>query len=182
MKITKLLLICLCFVIAAPAVWGQAATTAAKPGILGYLDPHTGAFRPVPQVAKAEGLVPDLTTYTGTLNVTVDITIKSAGITNVSCTATASVIDNEMSSPTVFTETDVVAATGSGTSMTCSLKIPYLWVLATGPSDTISTSYTVTGTAVSGGLPQRMASRDPLDVRSVPGNGAVTYLRAGVVI
>jgi hypothetical protein len=48
MRITKLLLICMCCLIVSPAVWGQTANSSAKPGILGYLDPNTGAFRPVP--------------------------------------------------------------------------------------------------------------------------------------
>jgi hypothetical protein len=38
----------MCCLIVAPAVWGQTANSSAKPGILGYLDPNTGAFRPVP--------------------------------------------------------------------------------------------------------------------------------------
>ena len=48
MRVTKLLLICMCCVITVPSLWSQTANSVAKPGILGYLDPHTGAFRPVP--------------------------------------------------------------------------------------------------------------------------------------
>ena len=50
MRITTLLVVCMCCLVAAPAVWGQAPNTSAKPGILGYLDPQTGSFRPVPQM------------------------------------------------------------------------------------------------------------------------------------
>src|SRR5437899_10531696 len=46
MKITKLFLVCTCCVLAAPIAWSQATNEPAKPGILGYLDPQTGAFRP----------------------------------------------------------------------------------------------------------------------------------------
>ena len=52
MRITKLVLICVCCVMVAPGVWGQTANSPAKPGILGFLDPHTGAFRPVPTAAE----------------------------------------------------------------------------------------------------------------------------------
>ena len=66
MRITKLLLICICCVMVAPAVWGQTENGPAKPGILGFLDPHTGAFRPVPSVAEEGPDAYALTTFTGT--------------------------------------------------------------------------------------------------------------------
>ena len=182
MRITKLLLICLCCLIAVSAVWGQAANSQAKPGILGYLDPQTGAFRPVPQAVAPEGEEPMLTTYTGTINVTITITVKSTGLTNFTCMAGTTVADNVLSgAPTSYSEGDTVAATGSGNTRTCALKIPYSWALATQSSDTMSTNYTVEGMA-STGLPIRNASRFPLDTRHVPSNGTVTNLTAAVTL
>jgi len=182
MRITRLLLICLCCLIAVPAVWGQAGNSQAKPGILGYLDPQTGAFRPVPQVVAGEGEEPTLTTYTGTINVTITITVKSSGLTDFTCTANTTVLDNVSSgAPTVYNESDDVAATGSGSTRTCTLKIPYSWALATQPSDTMITGYSVEGMA-SEAQPQRVATRVPLDTRRVPSNGATTNLTANVTI
>ena len=90
MRITKLLLICMCCLTVAPAVWGQTANSSAKPGILGYLDPNTGAFRPVP---AADETTDALTTFGGTITVSFAITVKSTGLTNVSCTIEVSVVD-----------------------------------------------------------------------------------------
>lgn len=48
MRFTRKLLIWVCCLIAAiPVAWGQAVNTQSRPGILGFLDPQTGAFRPM---------------------------------------------------------------------------------------------------------------------------------------
>ena len=179
MRVTRLLLICMCCIMIVPAVWGQAANGPGKSGILGFLDPHTGAFRPVPS-AGAEG--PEaLTTFTGTINVTLTITLKTTAITNVTCSEEVSVIDAITSSPRFFAEGDSVAATGTGTTRTCTLSIPYSWALATQPNDTMSTSYVVAGTKGTG-LPTRSSTLSPLDTRSVPANGTTTTLTAAVTL
>ena len=178
MRITKLLLICMCCVMVAPAVWSQTANAPAKPGILGFLDPHTGAFRPVPS-ATAEG--PDaLTIFTGTVNVIITVTLKTTAITNVTCSQELSVVDGT-SSPRFFAESNSVAGTGTGTTRTCNLSIPYSWGLATQPSDMMSTIYSVVGTKGTG-LPMRSSTLSPLDTRSVPANGTTTNLTAAVTL
>jgi len=179
MRITKLVLICMCCLIAAPAVWGQAATNPAKPGILGYLDPQTGAFRPVPPAAEEDAELPAATTFTGTITVTVTITVKSTSLTNFTCTASVSVVDGT-TSPVFFDESNTVAATGTGTTRTCKLTIPYSWSLTTQSTDNMTTSYSVLGSSSTTGLPQRTSSRSPLDTRKVPANGATTALTAAV--
>src|SRR5258708_33385038 len=93
MRITKALLICMCCLIAAPAVWGQAASSPARPGILGYLDPHTGAFRPIAPVAEEDAELPAATTFTGTVTVTITITVKTTALTTFTCTGSDSAID-----------------------------------------------------------------------------------------
>jgi len=181
MRITKLLLICVCCVMVAPVVWGQTENGPAKPGILGYLDPHTGAFRPVPS-ATEEG--PDayaLTTFTGTITVTLSITLKTTGLTNITCSEEVSVLDAVTTSPRFFAESDTVVATGTGATRTCKLSIPYAWALATQASDNMSTGYSVFG-ITSTGPPQRSSSLSPLDTRKVPANGATTALTAAVTL
>ena len=178
MRITKLLLICMCCVMVAPAVWGQTANGPAKPGILGFLDPHTGAFRPVPS-AVAEG--PEaLTVFTGSVDVTITVTLKTTAITNVTCSEEVSVIDGT-SSPRFYAESNSVAGTGTGTTRTCKLSIPYSWGLATQPSDMMSTGYSVIGTKGTG-LPTRTSTLSPLDTRSVPANGTTTTLTAAATL
>jgi hypothetical protein len=180
MRITKLLLICMCCVMVAPTVWGQTENGPAKPGILGYLDPHTGAFRPVPSGAE-EG--PDaLTTFTGTITVTLTITLKTTGLTNITCSEQVYVLDAVTTSPRFYTESNSVAATGTGGTRTCKLSIPYAWALATQSSDSMTTSYSVTGFTGTTGLPLRGSTLSPLDTRKVPANGATTALTAAVTL
>jgi hypothetical protein len=177
-------MICMCCLIAAPAVWGQAANTPAKqPGILGFLDPKTGAFRPVPPtVADDADVINAATTFTGTVTLTITVTLKTTTLTNVTCTESISVLDGT-TSPTFYTESDTVAATGSGTTRTCSLSIPYSWSLTTQSSDSMTTSYTVFGTkSTTSAVPERFADRSPLDTRKVPSSGTTTALTAAVTI
>ena len=180
MRIT--LLICMCCAMVAPAVWGQTADVSAQPGVLGYLDPHTGAFRPVP-LGAGEVEEPDaLTTFGGTITVTLTITLKTAGLTNISCTVGVDVVD-QVANARIFNEAAAVAATGSGTTRTCKVTIPYAWALATQASDSMSTNYTVLGRgSVTTGLPLRSSSLVPLDTRKVPANGATTTLTAAVTL
>jgi hypothetical protein len=176
MRITKLLLIWICCLIVAPAVWGQAANPT-QHGLLGYLDPHTGAFRPVPLAAEEGTDSAPLATFGGTVTVTLTITVKSAGITKIVCTADVFVIDAITTSARIFSE----SATATGTTRTCKLTIPYSWALATQSSDTMSTSYAVLGSG-STVPPQRTSSLSPLDTRKVPANGVTTALTAAVTL
>jgi hypothetical protein len=181
MRITTLLIICTCCLIAVPAVWGQAPTAPNKAGVLGYLDPHTGAFRPIPQIAGEDVESPPVTVVGGTISLTITITLKTSAITNVTCIAESIVVDNA-ANPVIYSESNTVAATGTGITRTCKLTIPYSWALATQSSDSMSTTYNVLGSAGTSGLPQRTASRDPLDTRKVPTNGTTTTLTAAVTI
>jgi hypothetical protein len=182
MRITKLLLICVCCLMVAPMVWAQTATSQAKPGILGYLDPHTGAFRPVPAAAEEATEAPAATTVTGTVTVTLTITLKTTGLTNVTCTESVSVFDASTTSPSSFDESNSVAATGTGTTRTCKLSIPYSWGLTTASTDSMTTSYEVFGVTGTTGLPSRSSFHIPLDTRKVPANGSITALTANVTL
>jgi hypothetical protein len=179
MRIAKVLLIGFCCLAVAPA-WAQTANSAAKTGVLGFFDPQTGAFRPAQTIG--EDVEPAaVATFGGTINVTLTITVKTAGITNVTCTAEVTVLDGTTSFTNYF-ETDTVAATGTGATRSCKLVIPYSWSLASQLTDFMSTSYHVSGGAGATGLPQRTAGRSPLDNRKVPANGTITNLTANVTI
>lgn len=162
------------------ALWAQNQNQGATHGVLGYLDPRTGTFRPVPAVtADGEADMAAATTVGGTISITLTITLKTTGITTITCSAEVFTLDNLT---TDFGETETVAATGTGTTRTCKLTIPYSWSLATASSDNMMTSYFVTGGAGTTGLPQRSSSRNPLDTRKVPGNGVITTLAAAVTL
>jgi hypothetical protein len=181
MRITKLLLICMCCVMVSPTVWAQTVNSQAKPGILGYLDPHTGAFRPVPAAAEEalDVAAAAAATFTGTVNVTLTITLKTTALTNITCSLDVSAVD---AGGRFFGESDTVAATGTGTTRTCKLSIPYAWSLLTQASDNMTSTYAVFGTTGTTGLPQRTSSLSPLDTRKVPANGAITALTAAVTL
>ena len=182
MRLLKRLLICICCVMTVPAVWGQAANSQAHHGILGYLDPQTGAFRLIPPANDSEEFPASTTTFTGTINLTITVTLKTSGLTNIVCSAETTVEDALTTSPRSFIEQDTVAATGTGTK-TCKLSIPYSWALATQSSDSMSTSYTVTGSGSTAGAPPiRSSSLSPVDTRKVPANGATTTLTASVTL
>jgi hypothetical protein len=181
MRITKPWLICVCCVMVATAVWGQAANGPAQPGILGYLDPHTGAFRAVSPAAEEGPDVAAITTFGGTVNLTITITLKTTGLTNIFCVEGVAVVDGT-TSPRVFDESNTVAATGTGSTRTCKLSIPYSWGLTTQSTDNMNTTYSVSGSTGTSGLPQRTSSLSPVDTRKVPANGAVTTLTASVTL
>jgi len=182
MKVTKLLLTCAFCVVLVPALWSQTANSQSKAGILGYLDPHTGAFRPLPQATDAVDPAA-FTTFGGTINVTLTITVKSTGLTNFSCTAEVSVSD-DISSASFrgYDESDTIAATGSGSTRTCKLTIPYSWALATQSSDSMTVTYIVFGSAASPTVNERTSGLSPLGTVKVPANGATTAFTADVTL
>jgi hypothetical protein len=178
---TNIMLICMCSMIA-PAVWGQTAHSPAKSGILGYFDPRTGAFRPVPAATEESPDPSALTTFGGTITVTLTITVKSTGLTNFTCSAEVGVVDAETTaSPRSYDESATATATGSGATRTCKLTIPYSWGLSTQASDSMTTSYSVEGNSTST-VAARSSSLFPLDTRKVPASGTTTALTAAATI
>jgi hypothetical protein len=111
--------------------------------------------------------------------VTLTITLKTTGLTKITCSEEVSVFDGT-TSPRIFAESNAVAATGSGTTRTCKLSIPYSWGLTTQASDSMTTSYSVIGTGTT--LPERTSTLSPLDTRKVPANGTTTALTAAVTL
>lgn len=130
MRVTKLLLICMCCVIAVPSLWSQTANGGAKPGILGYLDPHTGAFRPAPSANDDSAEPAALTTFGGTITVTLTITVKSTGLTSFTCNAQVSVFDAATTSPRGYDESATAVAAGKRVNK--NLQTDHTLLLGTG--------------------------------------------------
>jgi len=120
------------------------------------------------------------TTFTGTVNLTITITLKTTGLSNISCSESISVTDGT-TSPRFFEESNSVTATGTGTTRTCKLSIPYSWALTNQSTDNMDTGYGVTGLSTTG-LPERTSGLTPMDVRKVPANGTITTLTAAVTL
>ena len=187
MRNSKLLFTCMCWLLSVAAGWGQAANSQAangqgKPGILGHFDPKTRVFRPLPQAGDGAAEPPALTTVTGTITITFTITIASSGIANPGCVAFVGVEDAiSTGSPRSLSEIGIVAATGSGSTRTCKVSIPYSWGLATQSADKMQTSYEIVGLPLgSAKPPDRTSLLFPLDSRTVPANGTTTSLTANV--
>jgi len=132
-------------------------------------------------VAEESLDAPAAATFTGTITLTISVTLKTTGLTNITCSADVSVTDAATTSPRFISESNTVAATGRGTTRTCKLSIPYSWALTTQGSDIMSTGYSVFGITGTTGLPQRTSTLSPWDTRKVPANGAMTSLPAAAV-
>jgi hypothetical protein len=179
MKIRTSLLICVCLATLTQAMWSQNQKTdhSTTPGILGFLDPKTGAFRPVPQNQDVDEAAPAVTRTTGKFVFNFNITIRSTnlGSDTIACYATVNVADNVTGSYTVFLDEASVSATVTGSTAKCTVSIPYSWPLVTPTSDSVSMSWYINanGPASTGGQPSRI-SQESLPSIKVPLNGATT--------
>jgi hypothetical protein len=103
--------------------------------IFGFQDSKTGIFHALGNSAEIADPTAATTTYTGEIEATVTITLKTAlpkGGT-IACTVGATAIsDSETTDATVgFVESATSVATVSGSTATCKVNIPYSWVLFT---------------------------------------------------
>ena len=138
--------------------------------LIGFLDPQTGAFRPlVAAAADSPDALASGTEVTGTLKITGTITVVSTSITAttpVTCSATA-VIVTDPNGP--ITDEATSTATRSGSTATCTVTIPYEWLLLSSATDMVSLGVTVTA------LPSepRVSTRQ-LGTFKVPANASTT--------
>lgn len=129
------------------------------------------------------------TAFTGTITATfaVKIVTPPASGDDVYCTLTADLIDTETVTPfTSISYTEVasglVVATAAGTTVYCSVQIPYYWLLNNQAHDTFSLGYTVgyVSTNALTGLSilkqERQSSSSVLGKYAVPASGMDTHL------
>jgi hypothetical protein len=176
---------CLCLVGLVTSVGGQ--EPAAGHGIVGTLNPQTGTFKPLikPTVIEDLEVAPLATTpttgkFVANFTISVKSTIPSADV--IACTLEASVAD--ITSGHIAEETASVAAVRSGSSATCSVTIPYSWILTSPTLDMVSLMYTIStpygGTSATA-LPSRM-SIQTISTGKVPTSGATTTITLTPVI
>ncbi|MFZ0889299.1 MAG: hypothetical protein WA005_12665 [Candidatus Binataceae bacterium] len=177
MKISRFVFICIAIIALTAPAWSQpAGPSAAMPGIPGYLDARSGAFKPMVINPVETPDVAELTPTGGKFVFNFTITIASpvpAGDV-IQCGAGAEAFDGVR----FFDESaSFVTATRSGSSATCKVTIPYSWSLATASSDSVSLSYTVTTgaptTGSAGQLTYRYSSGDLAAIK-VPAPGVTT--------
>lgn len=132
-------------------------------------------------------------TFTGTLQLGFTIRlatpVPSGG--TVLCSLTASVQDTSTSGlDGSFTEIDTATATVSGSTATCTAKIPYSWYLVDAATDVVELGYTVamvgpsTSITTVAGASVRESSGDILGAASIkiPATGTITYLHVAPTI
>ena len=160
-------------------LWGQ--DVGAEHGIRGYVDPRTRIFHPLPQAQDADVKPAAATSVTGkfvfNFTITVDSTIASTN--QITCFAGASVNDT-VAPNNVLEAAAVTVPRGSGSTVTCTVTIPYSWKLGSASTDTVSLSYSVISPTSIGILlnsmsayPQRLGSQK-IGTIKVPANGATT--------
>jgi hypothetical protein len=98
------------------------------------------------------------TAYTGTLSATFSIKLVTPPPSgaNLICTLDTNIIDEKTSGTTVlseiFTEISSSVATISGSSASCTVLIPYSWLLNNAAGDKINISYSIGYINTSGGV------------------------------
>ena len=173
-KVTTLCLLVACFLGMSISLWGQNA--AAPHGIPGYLDPRTGIFHSTPPLALPDAEPPAKTTFTGKLVFNFTITVKStfASTAPIACIAAGGLSDSGI---TIGEGAGTLVTRGTGTTVTCSVTIPYSWSLATASTDTINLSYSIitaaSFAAVAGEFPNRHGAQS-LGKIAVPATGTTT--------
>jgi hypothetical protein len=181
MRIAKSILVCVCLLGLAQPVWSQKPNETAKPtpGILGYLDPKTGAFRPVIQSPAEDEEVEPAVATTGTFvfNFTITIASKNLAGDTIVCNVGASTFETS-STGAIFNadESASVKATVTGSTAKCTVTIPYSWPLKTASADSVTLNYFVDAVSTStttGGQPTRLSSQS-LPTIKVPKTGATT--------
>jgi hypothetical protein len=190
MKISRMIVALVCFVGLTQLVWSQNGKVAAvgnqSHGIPGFLDPQTGTFSTRVQSASesADGEPVTAVTYWGTYVATFTISISSTFPTGTvfDCSTSLSTGDfGSNGSEGSYSEEGSAIATGSGSTRTCKVVIPYSWLLLNGPTDTVNISYSVsaisTGTVgtVTTAVALRTASRS-VGSSAMPAVGAITNL------
>src|SRR4029077_19015618 len=111
-----------------------------------YMDPRTGIFHsiPHPDTLDEDAPPPAKTTFTGSIvmNFTITVSTVFASTTPIACIGEASVQDAG-STTSIFEVGGSTVMRGTGTTVTCSVKIPYSWGLASAATDKIRLSYSV---------------------------------------
>jgi hypothetical protein len=183
MRLAKLVLVSASILIFGRSGWTQDANKVGKStsdhGILGYLDPKTGTFKPKAQLGEQPDVT--FTTVTGEFVFSFTITIKSTLPTGTVLTCGGSATVFEESSDVQHAETASVTATRSGSTATCTVTIPYSWALASASSDTVSLEYEVAASGGTSGLVARTSNHSLVPIK-VPASGATTTETVAVTI
>ena len=180
MNSTKRILVGLSMLVLSVTAWSQNLNRPSVGGIPGYLDPRTGTFRPVPTVTDSDELAPPVTPTTGKIVLTLTVTLLSTfpSTEAFSCGLDATAVDSNGLS---FLDTEQIAATKAGSTLTCTITLNYSWALATPTVDHMIVDYTINGVAGTSGLPTRLADHG-VAAMTVPASGKTTTFTLATAI
>jgi hypothetical protein len=174
MKTTKLICTIVCALGLVASAFAQNVESKKSPGILGYLDPKTGAFHVLTRSVGPEE-TPQVTPTTGkfVFNITIAVNPGLPSTSKISCTASVAV--EEAATVSLFEDNGAAAATRSGSTATCSITLPYGWYLTTPTTDMVTLNIQVASvTGKVGTLPYSDGlSSQTLSIK-VPASGSTT--------
>jgi hypothetical protein len=163
---TLLFAVVSCFALS-PALLGQTATAAPTQARVAH------------PAISAEEIKAAATVYTGKFVFEFTVTVDSVlyGTDTYICTADASVDDVGTTGDNFYTETAAVSAYRSGTTVKCTVTIPYSWTLVSGTTDMVSIDYAITapgpGSSTTYILPSRTTTHTLGSIK-VPLSGSTT--------
>jgi hypothetical protein len=177
-KLSRLCVAFVCFLGTGLSLWGQ-NTSSVVHGIPGYLNPQTGAFHPLPQPEAQDSVEPPATTMFGgkfVVNFTITVDSVIASTNKIGCQVAITLEDT--ATVNFIEESAGVAVTrGTGSTVTCTVTIPYSWKLASASTDSVSLTYSITNpveiSTPAGEFPLRTSSQS-IGTIKVPVNGATT--------
>jgi hypothetical protein len=156
--------------------------------VVGIQDSQTGTFRPLTVV------VPDASTTTpttGTVEVTFNFklvsTFTKGTLLDCSATLSGSVVSETSGTSTYYVESALDAVDISGTSATCTVNIPYSWLLPASSSSTIDSftgGYSVSSVATTSttGLRERSSSGSFVSSNKIPASGSTSKFTVNVTL
>ena len=180
---------------ASSAAYAQETATPPKK-IFGYLDPKTGTFKAANTQVRPDASTTPATTGTVSLTISIKLATVFPAKSTIACgmevsalsltenTSTGAVSDGE------WLETASSPATISGSTATCTVKIPYAWVLpAAGTSGTTTTTNTLTAdfqvtvsNATAAVTVLRTSEQQLIAGEKVPATGTVSSYTANVTL
>ncbi len=163
--------------------------------IFGYQDARTGAFHPLARAPLAAPEAAESTSVHGTIQVTINIKIASSfpakstlvcGTTITAMSTSFSISDPLALSASVWEESAYTSVPLAGTTVSCTLKVPYAWVLPTatsGVTNTLDGALLVTvSNPVSTPTVLRTSAQDFLNNAPIPASGTTSQYTVNVTL
>jgi hypothetical protein len=162
--------------------------------VFGFLDPKTGAFVAASPMARPDAATTPATTGKISLTISMKLATAFPAKSTITCGLNLVVLSVSENTTTFaisegeWLETAASAATISGSTATCTVSVPYAWVLPSSGStvtttNTLSASFQVTvANATSTPTVLRISQQDLIVGENVPVTGAVSSYTANVTL